>query len=128
MNIIGAIYNPINGFLLNHIENIGFILISLVYIFFWKYIFLFLERIFRGLTFSFFEDKPFFMGLIKAIDSFIIFVLSVVLVIPLIRIVLQKYITPLLDTKYLLIVVLVFFTLFYLYFYLVYSRHYLGKT
>jgi len=128
MDIIGTIYHPINGFLLKHVETIGFILISLIYIFFWKYIFLFLEKIFRGLTFSFFENKPFLMGLVKAIDSFLIFVLSVVLVIPLMKVVLQKYITPSLNTKYLLIIVFIFFTLSYLYFYLVYSRRYLGKT
>ncbi len=128
MAITNVIYDSINGFLLNRVEDIGFIIISLIYIFFWKYIFLFLERIFRGLTFSFFENKSALLGIIKTIDSFVIFVLSVIFVIPLIRIILQKYITPLLNTKYLTIIVLVFFILAYLYFYLVYSRHHLGKT
>ena len=128
MDITNVIYDSINGFLLNRVEDIGFIIISLIYIFFWKYIFLFLERIFRGLTFSFFENKSALLGIIKTIDSFVIFVLSVIFVIPLIRIILQKYITPLLNTKYLTIIVLVFFILAYLYFYLVYSRHHLGKT
>ena len=128
MAITNVIYDSINGFLLNRVEDIGFIIISLIYIFFWKYIFLFLEKIFRGLTFSFFENKQALLGLIKTIDSFVIFILSVIFVIPLIRIILQKYITPLLNTKYLTIIVLVFFILAYLYFYLVYSRHHLGKT
>lgn len=127
VDIVSLIYHPINGFLLKHIEEVVFVFISLIYIFFWKYVFILLEKLFRGLTYSFLENKNIFIVLIRTIDSFLIFVLSVLFVIPLMKIGLQKYITPLIATKYLLVIVTVFFIASYLYYYFVYSRHYLGK-
>lgn len=127
MDIVSLIYHPINGFLLKHIEEVIFVFISLIYIFFWKYVFILLEKLFRGLTYSFLENRNILIGLIRTTDSFLIFVLSVLFVIPLMKIGLQKYITPLIATKYLLVIATVFFVASYLYYYFVYSRHYLGK-
>lgn len=121
------IYNPANEYLLKHISEIGFVFVSLVYIFFWKYVFIFMERVFRGFTFSLFENTPAIMSLLGTIDSFVIFVLTVLLVIPLIKVGLQKYINPLLNTEYLFVIVVVFFIISYLYYYFVYSRHYLNR-
>ena len=125
MSIVSFIYDPVNGFLLNHIPEIAFVLLSLIYIFFWKYVFLFFERIFRGISYSFFENRPTLMNILGYVDSFFIFMVTVIFAIPLMKKLLEGHIEPLLDTKYLLIVVLVLFALSYLYYYLVYSRHYL---
>ncbi len=125
MSFISFFYNPANGFLLNRIPEIAFVLLSLIYIFFWKYVFLFFERIFRGISYSFFENRPTLMNILGYVDSFFIFVLTVLFAIPLMKNLLHGYIEPLLDTKYLLIIVLVLFVLAYVYYYLVYSRHYL---
>ena len=127
MDIISLIYHPINGFLLKHVDEVVFVFISLIYIFFWKYVFILSEKLFRGFTYSFFENKNILIGLIRTIDSFIIFVLSVLFVIPLMKIGLQKYITPLLNTRYLLVIATVFFIISYIYYYFVYSRHYLSR-
>lgn len=125
MSFISFAYNPVNAFLLKHIPEIAFVLLSLIYIFFWKYVFLFFERIFRGISYSFFENRPTLMNILGYVDSFFIFMVTVIFAIPLMKKLLEGHIEPLLDTKYLLIVVLVLFALSYLYYYLVYSRHYL---
>ena len=95
-----SLYESLNNFFINHIEELGFIFISLVYIFFYRYIFIIAERIFRGVTFSLFENKPTIMEVIGFVDSFVIFVLTLVLVIPLFKKILNSYIEPLLNTKY----------------------------
>lgn len=125
MSFISFFYDPINGFLLNHIPEIAFVLLSLIYIFFWKYVFLFFERIFRGISYSFFENRPTLMNILGYVDSFFVFMITVIFAVPLMKNLLEEYIEPLLNTKYLFIVVLVFFILAYVYYYLVYSRHYL---
>ncbi|MBI4159468.1 hypothetical protein HY500_04415 [Candidatus Woesearchaeota archaeon] len=123
MSIVDLLYIPVNDFLIRHIPELAFILISLMYIFFWRYVFLFLERAFRGLSFSFFENTPTIMKILGFVDSFIIFLVTVVLVIPLIKSMANKYIEPLLDNNYLTIIVIIFFISSYLYYSFVYSRH-----
>jgi len=70
-----------------------------------------------------FENKPTIMEVIGFVDSFVIFVLTLVLVIPLFKKILNSYIEPLLNTQYLTIIVIVFFSLSYLYYILVYRKH-----
>ena len=118
-----SLYESLNNFFVNNIEELGFIFISLIYIFFYRYIFIIAERIFRGVTFSLFENKPTIMEVIGFVDSFVIFVLTLVLVIPLFKKILNSYIEPLLNTQYLTVIVIVFFSLSYLYYILVYRKH-----
>ena len=118
-----SFYESLNGYFIDHIPELSFIFASLIYVFFYKYIFIVAERIFRGVTFSLFENRPTIMQVISFIDSFIIFVLTLVLIIPLFKKVLEKFIEPLLDNNYLTVIVLVLFILSYLYYILVYRKH-----
>ncbi len=118
-----SLYSAVNDFFIRHIEEIGFIFVSLVYIFFYRYVFLVSERIFRGITFSLFENRPTMMQVISFVDSFVVFVLTLVLIIPLLKGILHRYIEPLLNNNYLTIFVLVFFILSYLYYILIYRKH-----
>jgi len=118
-----SFYGAVNDFFIRHIAEIGFIIISLVYIFFYKYIFIISERIFRGITFSLFENRPIVLRTIGFVDSFIIFILTLIFIIPLIKKILHDFIEPALSNDYLTLMVVVFFVLSYLYYLLVYRKH-----
>lgn len=118
-----SIYSIINDFFIRHIAEIAFVFVSLIYIFFYKYLFIISERIFRGLTISIFENSPMIMQILGFIDSFIIFVLTLIFIIPLFKKVLNSYLEPLLNTYYLTVIVAVFFVLSYLYYILIYRKH-----
>lgn len=118
-----GMYDIINDFFIRHIEEIAFIFVSLIYIFFYRYLFVLSERIFKGLTFSLFENKPSIMTIIGFVDSFFVFIITLILIIPLFKKVLHSYIEPILDTYYLTFIVLIFFTASYIYYILVYRRH-----
>src|SRR3989344_9080491 len=122
-----SIYDIVNDFFINHIEEIGFIIVSLIYIFFYKYLIVFSERVFRGLTFSVFENSPTIMNIIGFVDSFIVFVLTLIFIIPLFKKALHLYLEPLLDTYYLTYIVAIFFVSSYMYYVLVYRKHLTGK-
>src|SRR3989344_8937881 len=96
-----SLYGIVNDFFISHIAEIAFIFVSLTYIFFYKYLFILSERVFRGLTFSIFENKPGIMKMIGFVDSFIIFIITLIFIIPLFKKVLHAYIEPALDTYYL---------------------------
>src|SRR3989338_2605891 len=87
-----SFYGAVNDFFIRHIAEIGFIIISLVYIFFYRYIFIISERIFRGITFSLFENRPIVLRTIGFVDSFIIFILTLIFIIPLIKKILHDFI------------------------------------
>src|SRR3989344_4592862 len=118
-----SIYGITNDFFINHIPEIAFVFVSLIYIFFYKYLFIFSERIFRGLTFSIFENSPTVMQIIGLVDSFIVFIITLIFILPLVKKVLHLYLEPLLNTYYLTYIVAVFFALSYLYYVMIYRKH-----
>ena len=122
-----SIYEIVNNFFINHIEEIAFVFVSLIYIFFYKYLLIFSERIFRGLTFSIFENSPTIMNIIGFVDSFIVFVITLIFIIPLFKSGLHLYLEPLLDTYYLTYIVAIFFVSSYVYYVLVYRKHLTDK-
>ena len=117
------LYNTINNFLIKHISEITFAFVSLIYIFFWRYFFLLVERAAEGATSALFSNHPNWKSVLKFADSFMVFILTALLLIPLIKILLEKYLEPRLSTPYLTWIVLGAVIISYIYYMLVYSKH-----
>ena len=117
------LYTTINNFLIKYISEVTFILVTLIYIFTHRYVFLFLEKIIRGMTNAIFENKDWVAGLLKYIDSFFVFILSFLIIIPFGKILLEKYLEPYLKNEYLTWIFLGTLAFSYLYYTLFYSKH-----
>jgi len=117
------LYNTINNFLIKHISEITFAFVSLIYIFFWRYLFLLLEKIFRSFSQYFFNNRPILGKVLQAVDSFFVFIISALLLIPFMKIMLEKYLEPQLKTPNLTWIVLAALIASYLYYMLFYSKH-----
>lgn len=117
------LYTTINNFLIKYIPEISFVIVTLIYLFFYKYIFLLLEKIARGISNALFENKPNILALTKYIDSFFVFIITFIILIPLGKIILEKLLEPYLKTQYLAWIVLAIFAASYLYYLFFYSKH-----
>lgn len=117
------VYDSINNFLINHIEEITFAVVTLIYVFFYQKLILLLEKIFRAATQAAFEERPNVIKAVRIVDSFLIFIFTIFFVIPLVKLLLEKYLEPKLHTSYLFFIVLGVIGISYVYYILVYSRH-----
>ncbi len=117
------LYTTINNFLIKYIPEISFVIVTLIYLFFYKDIFLLLEKIARGISNALFENKPNILALTKYIDSFFVFIITFIILIPLGKIILEKLLEPYLKTQYLAWIVLAIFAASYLYYLFFYSKH-----
>ena len=117
------LYATINNYLITHIPEISFIIVTLIYLFFYRYMFLLLEKLVRGISNALFENKPRTLSLIRYADSFIVFIITFILLIPLGKVILEKVLEPYLKTQYLTWIVLTVFIGSYIYYMLIYSKH-----
>jgi len=121
------LYATINNFLIKYIPEISFVIVTLIYLFFYRYIFLLLEKIARGISNALFENKPNILALTKYVDSFFVFIITFILLIPLGKVILEKLLEPHLKTQYLTWIVLGIFAGSYLYYLFFYSKHLHGE-
>src|SRR3989344_2136010 len=117
------LYTTINNFLIQHISEVAFILVTLIYIFTHRYFFLFLEKVIRGMTNAIFENKQWVTNMLHFIDSFFVFIITFLILVPLGKILLEKYLEPQLSTQYLTWIMLGVLAASYLYYTLFYSKH-----
>ena len=117
------IYDSINNFLINHVGEITLAVVTLIYIFFYQKLILLLEKIVRAVSNATFENKPGVVNALRIVDSFVIFLFTIFFLIPIAKILLEKYLEPKLNTPYLFFIVLGVIGLSYIYYILVYSKH-----
>ena len=121
------LYTAINNYLIKHIPEISFVLVTLLYLFFYRYVFLLLEKITRGISNALFENSPKILSMTKYLDSFLVFLITFLLLIPLGKVVLEKVLEPYLKTPYLTWILLAVFAGSYLYYVFFYSKHLHGE-
>src|SRR3989338_2139209 len=95
------LYQTINNFLIQHLSEVTFILVTLIYIFTHRNVFLLLEKAMHGMTNAVFENRQWVTGILKYIDSFFVFILAFLIIIPFGKIFLEKYLEPQLKNEYL---------------------------
>ena len=117
------LYQTINNFLIQHLSEVTFILVTLIYIFTHRYVFLLLEKAMHGMTNAVFENRQWVTGILKYIDSFFVFILAFLIIIPFGKIFLEKYLEPQLKNEYLTWIFLGALAFSYLYYTLFYSKH-----
>ena len=117
------IYDSINNFLINHVGEITLAVVTLIYIFFYQKLILLLEKIVRAVSNATFENKPGVVNALRIVDSFVIFLFTIFFLIPIAKILLEKYLEPKLNTPYLFFIVLGVIGVSYIYYILVYSKH-----
>ena len=121
MVFIIDLYFIINNFLIRHIPEIVFSLVALIIILFEPYL-IYLERAISSLLGGAkMKQQKSFVELIR-LDSFIVFLLLVILILPLMKLYLMNYMEKILVSDNLLFYLVVIFFVVYIYYILVYRR------
>ena len=120
--IVGA-YFVLNNFLIKHIPEIVFSLIAIIIILVEPYL-IYLERAISSLIGGTkIRQQPSFFEAIR-LDSFIVFILLIIVLLPLIKKYLMTYLERILISENLTFYLIIIFVGIYFYYLLVYRRHY----
>ena len=123
MAFIVDVYFVFNNFLIRHIPEIVFSLIAIIIILVEPYL-IYLERAISSLIGGTrMKQQPSFFEAIR-LDSFIVFILLIVVLLPLVKKYLMNYLEKLLISENLTFYLIVIFIGIYFYYLLVYRRHY----
>ena len=120
--IVGA-YFVLNNFLIKHIPEIVFSLIAIIIILVEPYL-IYLERAISSLIGGTkIRQQPSFFEAIR-LDSFIVFILLIIVLLPLVKKYLMNYLERILISENLTFYLIIIFVGIYFYYLLVYRRHY----
>ena len=120
--IVGA-YFVLNNFLIKHIPEIVFSLIAIIIILVEPYL-IYLERAINSLIGGTkIRQQPSFFEAIR-LDSFIVFILLIIVLLPLVKKYLMNYLERILISENLTFYLIIIFVGIYFYYLLVYRRHY----